>query len=202
MADHKQAQDYTALGPSGAGFKTQGARIQTGVVATGVQVGVEARGGTDSDGGIGVSALAVGGGIGVQGIGVNGTGVSGDSRADDGIGGIGVLGSSNGAKGIGVLGSGGEVGVRASGTRGGEFSGAPDGAAINLAAVELPYQKPPKTGRAGDLYVISARPDPDERARFPEGDDPHLAQLWFCLRGDDPANPAIWGRVQFSEFRP
>lgn len=203
MADHKQGQDFTGLGPTGAGFRTNGARITTGVDAAGVVTGVKARGGTDIAGGIGVDAFAVGRGVAVRGVSVTGTGIEGSCRADDGIGNVGVRGSSAGSEGIGVIGSGTAVGVRGSGHRGAEFEGQPDGAAINLAPVGPAGvgDSPPKTGRPGDLYVMRALPTDEESRKFPPAEDRYLAQLWFCVRGEDARGPAVWGRIMFSKLR-
>ena len=200
MADHEEAQDYTALGPTTVGFRTHGARIQKGVDVVGTVIGVDATGGTSDAPGTGVRGL--GHHVGVEGIGVDGVGVSGISRGDSGADCIGVRASSQAEGGIGDSASAPAIGIRASGERGGVFSAPIDGAPINLVPAPRPAQEPPRTGRPGDLYVLRALPNPDEGGRFPDAEDQHLAQLWFCLRGDEPQNPAIWGRVQFSEFKP
>jgi hypothetical protein len=56
VPNHEEAQDYTALGPTEGGFRTNGAWIGTAVAAAGIHVSVKAQGGTDSEGGIGVVA--------------------------------------------------------------------------------------------------------------------------------------------------
>lgn len=55
MADHENAQDYTANGPTNVGFRTggDGTGIRNGVVAAGTEIG--ARGiGRDAPGTVGV----------------------------------------------------------------------------------------------------------------------------------------------------
>jgi hypothetical protein len=199
MTDHEEAQDFTALGPTSVGFRTRGARIQKGVDVIGTAVGVAGQGGTPDVRGIGVSGFAHG--IGVQGIGVDGVGVQGISRGESGADCIGVTGSSQAEDGIGVSASG-TIGIRASGSSyGGTFSSM-DGAQIHLKPAGVSVEEPPRTGRAGDLFVLRARATPDELDRFGEVEDRYLAQLWFCLRDNVGENPAVWGKVSFSEFRP
>jgi len=200
MSDHEEAQDFTALGPTAAGFRTRGARIQKGVDVIGTEVGVAGQGGTLDVRGIGVSGFAHG--IGVRGISVDGTGVEGSSRGEAGADCIGVTGSSQAEDGIGVAASG-SIGIRAFGDAvGGTFSTSNRGVQIHLQPTDVTVEDPPSEGRPGDLFVLRARATPDEVDRFGEVEDRYLAQLWFCLRGNIGKRPAVWGRVDFSEFRP
>jgi hypothetical protein len=126
MADHDDAQDYTANGPTDIGFRTggDGTGIANGVVATGTQIGVRGicvGGGQGSDfcGVVGESTE----GIGVRGKSTNQAGVIGITdlhvgvqgfagKSGDGVqgvadSGVGVRGSSSSNDGI-VGSSGGD----------------------------------------------------------------------------------------------
>lgn len=112
MADHDDAQDYTANGPTDIGFRTggDGTGIANGVVATGTQIGVRgicAGGGQGSDfcGVVGESTV----GIGVRGQSRNQAGVIGITDLHVGV--QGFAGKSGGGvegvadSGVGVRGS-------------------------------------------------------------------------------------------------
>jgi hypothetical protein len=96
MPDHEDAQDYTANGPTNAGFKTNGTGIANGVVAGGNKYGVHGIGlGTEGSsaetaGVYGESGL----GIGVHGWSNNREGVFGRSQSPTaaGVSGAGNLG--------------------------------------------------------------------------------------------------------------
>jgi len=90
MADHDDAQDYTANGPTDIGFRTHGTNIENGVVAFGNQIGVH--------------GISVGGDkgsffTGVLGESRVGTGVEGHSTNQSGV--IGISDGGPGVKGIG-----------------------------------------------------------------------------------------------------
>ena len=107
MADHDDAQDYTANGPTDIGFRTDGTGIEKGVVAFGHQIGVQ---GSSVGGDTGSFFCGVFGeshvGIGVQGHSKNMTGVIGMSDNGNGVQGFG------GKQGNGVSGfSDSNVGV-------------------------------------------------------------------------------------------
>jgi hypothetical protein len=99
MADHEDAQDYTANGPSNIGFRTggDGNGIANGVVAVGTQIGVR-----------GICAKRGDQGsffCGVFGESKEGIGVQGQSATEAGV--IGISDSSVGVKGLaGKLGDG------------------------------------------------------------------------------------------------
>jgi hypothetical protein len=100
MADHEDATDYTANGPTEIGFRTDGTRIENGVVAFGKQIGVQ--------------GISVGGDTGSFFCGVfgdshDGIGVQGHSASQ-----AGVIGISDGFHG--VAGEGGKQGNGVSGT--------------------------------------------------------------------------------------
>ncbi len=122
MADHEDAQDYTANGPTDIGFRTggNGTGIANGVVASGTNIGVHGIGEGVSNSnaetwgvfgesklGIGVQGQSGGGESGVVGFshagrGVQGEGnpgVEGTSDSDDGI-----VGVSSGERKSGVFG--------------------------------------------------------------------------------------------------
>ncbi|HEY9106994.1 MAG TPA: hypothetical protein VIN58_09975 [Roseateles sp.] len=112
----------------------------------------------------------VGSGIGVHGVSSKGEGVVGESTI-----GVGVVGRSNQ-------------------DRGGTF-GSERQAQIRL----LPRRQstPPKTGKAGDLLVISVR-TPDV---YRDHSTLEAAQLWFCIRGSSSGHNAVWGKVDFSAIQ-
>jgi hypothetical protein len=165
MADHHDAQDYTANGPTSIGFRTGGDNtgIANGVVATGTEIGVHGIGaGVDGSsaptfGVVGESSS----GIGVKGKAVNHSGVVGESATSRGVHGVGgfigvhgeaqngtgVFGDSNpgaGVRGRSKTGVGGqfesEEGVGLSGSssedRGGVFSSGPTVAQIRLVSLQ------------------------------------------------------------------
>jgi hypothetical protein len=107
MADHDEAQDYKANGPTEIGFRTDGTGIENGVVAFGKQVGVH---GISVGGEKGAFFCGVFGksdtGIGVQGQSTNQAGVIGVSDKFDGVQGngghlgVGVRGTSTSNDGV------------------------------------------------------------------------------------------------------
>ena len=117
MADHHEAQDYKANGPTGIAFRTggDGTNIKNGVVAQGTKIGVTGIGlaapGTFSiDQPIGVVGK---GHIGVKGLGHQPEGTTPDSSVGVfGQGSVGVRGSGEGADAIGVDGGSKATGVR------------------------------------------------------------------------------------------
>lgn len=122
MADHHDAQDYTANGPTEIGFRTggDGTGITKGVVATGTEVGVFGRGVGVENTGPAVSIGVVGEGtrgvvgrgfVGVSGEGSTGVEGFGDSSSGMGVRGVGRTGvfgvgqSEEGQPPIGVSGT-------------------------------------------------------------------------------------------------
>jgi hypothetical protein len=112
MADHEEAQDYKANGPTDVGFRTggDGTGITKGVVATGTEIGVSGTALRIEGQGNGVSVGVVGNGgtAGVQGSSENGPGVWGQSGLYFGVEGV----STGGENGAGVRGWGPVIGVR------------------------------------------------------------------------------------------
>lgn len=113
MSDHQDAQDYTANGPTNAGFRTNGANIVNGVVASGTQygvhgIGVGGSGASETVGVVGESESGSGvrgfGSPGVEGSSEDYFGVQGTSTNSRGVQGsglsAGVYGESNGNKEI------------------------------------------------------------------------------------------------------
>jgi len=112
MADHDEAQDYKANGPTDVGFRTggDGTGITNGVVATGIEIGVSGTSlGTPNSNKLSVGVIGKGETFGVQGISQNGDGVFGSSDKFSGVKGTG------GDFGAGVAGFGTLVGVSGEG---------------------------------------------------------------------------------------
>jgi hypothetical protein len=127
--------------------------------------------------------------IGVAGFGGAGAGVFGMSTAFPGVAGTstsasGVVGTST--AGAGIVGTSltgpGVVGI-SGGTNGGAFSSSV-AAQINLRPLPTPLATPTGAiaGRAGDLLVLTPRPDG------------LMATLWFCTTTGD-ATTATWVRI-------
>jgi len=110
MADHHEAQDYKANGPTGIGFRTggDGTGIANGVVAAGTEIGVHGIGlGIEGSNASSAGVVGEGGYYGVRGFSQNVVGVFGHSDAGTGVKGIGETGvqGTGGSVGAGVFGS-------------------------------------------------------------------------------------------------
>lgn len=215
MADHHDAQDYTANGPTDVAFRTGGndTGITKGVVVRGLEIGVDGTGlgiegssrrpygirgtATPGTGVAGYGQIGVEGNgdyIGVQGVGDN-SGVFGDSSKPDGIGvegnsptGVGVYGRSE--EGTAVLG-------RSKFGRGGLFE-SERVAQVRLVPDRQATLTPqlPKEGQVGDLKMIrnTVEVNDVEGTRVED-----RCSLWLCI--PKPGEPDSDISDQWQEVR-
>jgi hypothetical protein len=179
--DAHDAQDYTANGPTDAGFRTGGDRIKNGVIATGTEIGVHGIGAGTVDGTVESSKPTTGvvgeskRGNGVKGFSRDFAGVVGESETSNGVQGngpTGVYGEGNltvrsigvegkSGSGIGVQGkSGSGIGVQGSSKKGvgGHFESEEGrGGVFRTGELELPLER--QRGRVAQIRLVPLQQD-------------------------------------------
>lgn len=116
MADHDDAQDYTANGPTDVAFRTggDGTGIRQGVVAIGTQIGVSGTSLGLAGSNFNVGVAGKGDHFGVHGLTTTGIGVFGRSDFSSGVEGASAGNQGQGVRGVGhvgVVGDGDVTGV-------------------------------------------------------------------------------------------